>query len=67
LTDIRNNATSGKNAYDTVVANKDNWDAAYAVSQNALVGIESGKESGAAVNASRKLDFSGLCIDCGEY
>ena len=67
LTDIRNNATSGKSAYDTVEAKKDNWDAAYEVSQNALVGIETGKESGAAVSESKKLDFSGLIINCGEY
>lgn len=67
LTDIRNNAASGKSAYDTVEANKDNWNAAYTVSQNALVGIETGKESGAAVNQDRELDFSGLVINCGEY
>lgn len=67
LETIRNNASSGKNAYDTVEANKDNWDAAYTVSQNALVGIETGKESGAAVSQNKKLDFSGLVINCGEY
>jgi len=67
LETIRNNASSGKNAYDTVEAKKANWDAAYEVSQNALVGIETGKESGAAVSGSKKLDFSGLVINCGEY
>lgn len=67
LETIRNNASSGKNAYDTVEANKDNWGAAYTVSQNALVGIETGKESGAAVSQNKKLDFSGLVINCGEY
>ena len=44
-----------------------NWDSAYTVSQNALIGIETGKESGAAVNNSNELDFSSLYIDCGTY
>ena len=67
LTDIRNNAASGKSAYDTVAAKEANWDAAYTVSQNALVGIETGKESGVAVSSNKKLDFSELSIDCGSY
>lgn len=67
LTDIRNNAASGKSAYDTVAAKEANWDSAYTISQQALVGIETGKESGAAVNQDRELDFSGLVINCGEY
>jgi len=67
LTDIRNNATSGKSAYDTVAAKEANWDSAYTISQKALVGIETGKESGVAVNGSKELDFSGLSIDCGSY
>ena len=67
LTDIRNNAASGASAYTTVAAKEANWDAAYTVSQNALVGIETGKESGVSVNGSKELDFSGLSIDCGTY
>lgn len=67
LTDIRNNAASGASAYTTVAAKEAQWDSAYTISQNALVGIESGKESGAAVSESKKLDFSGLIINCGEY
>ena len=67
LTDIRNNAASGASAYTTVAAKEANWDAAYTVSQNALVGIETGKESGVAVSSNKKLDFSELSIDCGTY
>lgn len=67
LTDIRNNATSGASAYTTVAAKEANWDSAYTISQQALVGIETGKESGAAVNQNKELDFSGLVINCGEY
>lgn len=67
LTDIRNNAASGASAYTTVAAKEANWDSAYTISQQALVGIETGKESGAAVNQDRELDFSGLVINCGEY
>ena len=48
-------------------AKTEQWDSAYTISQNALIGIETGKENGASVNASNKLDFSGLYIDCGEY
>lgn len=40
---------------------------AVSAATNSLQGIESGKESGAQVNASRELDFSLLSIDCGEY
>ena len=40
---------------------------AQAAAANALQGIESGKESGAAVNANHELDFTGFGIDCGEY
>ena len=67
LETIRNNAASGASAYTTVAAKEAQWDSAYTISQNALVGIESGKESGAAVSESKKLDFSGLIINCGEY
>ena len=56
--DVLNAITSEKTAQ---------WDSAYTVSQNALVGIETGKESGADVNANNELDFSGLYIDCGTY
>jgi len=45
----------------------DQWDSAYTISQEALIGIETGKENGASVNANNELDFSGLYIDCGEY
>ena len=45
----------------------DQWDSAYTISQNALIGIETGKENGASVNTNNELDFSGLYIDCGEY
>ena len=48
-------------------AKTEQWDSAYTISQNALIGIETGKENGASVNASNELDFSGLYIDCGEY
>ena len=67
LTDIRNNAASGASAYTTVAAKETQWDSAYTISQNALVGIETGKESGAAVNQNNELDFSGLIINCGTY
>ena len=40
---------------------------AVSAATNSLQGIETGKESGAQVNASRELDFSLLSIDCGEY
>lgn len=43
------------------------WDSAYTTSQNSLIGIESGKDMGASVNANNELDFTGIYIDCGEY
>ena len=48
-------------------AKTEQWDSAYTISQNALIGIETGKENGASVNASNELDFSGLYIDCREW
>lgn len=44
-----------------------NWDSAYTISQEALVGIESGKERGASVNENNELDFTSFYIDCGTY
>lgn len=38
-----------------------------ALADSSLQGIESGKESGAQVNANKELDFSEFGIDCGEY
>jgi hypothetical protein len=53
---------------DTITSAKtEQWDSAYTLSQSALVGIESGKDRGASVNASNELDFTGLYIDCGTY
>ena len=40
---------------------------AQAAAEGAVQGIESGKESGAQLNASNELDFSGFGIDCGTY
>ena len=56
--DVLDGITSAKTAQ---------WDSAYTISQEALIGIETGKENGASVNANNELDFSGLYIDCGEY
>lgn len=43
------------------------WDSAYTVSQNALVGIQTGKAQGVTVDSNKELDFTGIYVDCGEY
>lgn len=55
-------ATAANNTV-TVAATQKTQD----VIDNALVGIESGKESGASVNSSNELDFSLFRIDAGTY
>ena len=40
---------------------------AITVANSSVQGLSSGNESGVALDANNKLDFSELGIDCGEY